>query len=130
MTKVLIHLSHDYDNRFFNDKFMERKGRLKYILILFVKGYTQPALHVTIMRIFSLEIEGIQSQLTQDIKLFKWSSTPTPTRDGSYLNNLIDISPASLPRMSEKPGYNDKLMYIYTSGTTGLPKAAIITNVR
>lgn len=65
--------------------------------------------------------------------MFKWSSTPPPTRDGSYLNNVTDTAqPIAFRALSkeDKPGYNDKLMYIYTSGTTGMPKAAIITNVR
>uniref|UniRef100_A0A2S2PJ50 Long-chain-fatty-acid--CoA ligase n=1 Tax=Schizaphis graminum TaxID=13262 RepID=A0A2S2PJ50_SCHGA len=76
------------------------------------------------------DIEDIKNDLDKDIKLFRWSSTPPPTNDGTYLNHILDKSSPSAPNPPEKPGYNDKLLYIYTSGTTGYPKAAIITNVR
>lgn len=76
------------------------------------------------------DIDDIKSDLDNDIKLFKFSSTPSPTNDGTYLNHFLDKASPSAPNPPEKPGYNDKLLYIYTSGTTGYPKAAIITNVR
>ncbi|KAL4100912.1 hypothetical protein QTP88_020937 [Uroleucon formosanum] len=78
----------------------------------------------------SSDIDDIKSDLDNDIKLFKFSSTPSPTNDGTYLNHFLDKASPSAPNPPEKPGYNDKLLYIYTSGTTGYPKAAIITNVR
>ncbi|XP_025198845.1 long-chain fatty acid transport protein 4-like [Melanaphis sacchari] len=78
----------------------------------------------------SSDIEDIKNDLDNDMKLFKWSSTPPPTNDDTYLNHILDKASPSTPNPPEKPGYNDKLLYIYTSGTTGFPKAAIITNVR
>lgn len=76
------------------------------------------------------DIDDIKDQLADSIKLLKWSSIPPPANDDNYLNNLLDKSSRYAPSLSDKPGYNDRLLYIYTSGTTGLPKAAIITNAR
>lgn len=79
---------------------------------------------------FLSDVDEIKDQLGENIKLLKWSSTPPPVKDGTYLNNILDRASPTTPNPPEKPGYNDRLLYIYTSGTTGLPKAAIITNVR
>lgn len=76
------------------------------------------------------DVDEIKDQLGDGVKLLKWSSTPAPANDKTYLNSALDKASPSAPNPPEKPGYNDRLLYIYTSGTTGLPKAAIITNVR
>ncbi|XP_050430867.1 long-chain fatty acid transport protein 4 [Adelges cooleyi] len=76
------------------------------------------------------DIEEIKDKLPNNIKLLVWSSGSVPANDDTYLNNLVDKSPATVPNPPEKPGIRDRLLYIYTSGTTGLPKAAVITNIR
>lgn len=65
---------------------------------------------------FFFDVNNIKDQLRECIKLLKWSSTLLMTNNGIFLNLLERASPYE-PNLSEKLGYNDRLLYIFTSGT-------------
>ena len=79
-------------------------------------------------------MEEICDKLESNIPLYKYTDPKsllidTDTRFKN-LNSLLKEAPVTPPKLNEKIGYGDGLVYIYTSGTTGLPKAAIISNSR
>lgn len=84
---------------------------------------------------FILAIKEILDKVESTISLYQVTgstSKPAENTDLRFqnLNALMKDSETTTPKLSDKPGYNDHLVYIYTSGTTGLPKAAVISNSR
>ncbi|XP_018058160.1 PREDICTED: long-chain fatty acid transport protein 4 isoform X2 [Atta colombica] len=78
-------------------------------------------------------VTDIASSLDAKLTLYRFGNHPNTMSVGlkeKDLNTLLLDTSAVPPRIQEKSGYHDKLLYIYTSGTTGLPKAAVITNSR
>ncbi|XP_019640878.1 PREDICTED: long-chain fatty acid transport protein 4-like [Branchiostoma belcheri] len=74
-----------------------------------------------------------RSLLNKDLQLY-CQGRPAMRAIVSYtdLDPEVTNSPKLPPPMAvtEKPTFNDTLLYIYTSGTTGLPKAAVVKNSR